>query len=183
MKKKRYVLVVCLILVLVFIFFYLRANKGYPRKTEIKSYGINDTITFGNVDMKVTSTKLSTNREYLNIDIEYTSRLSNINIAKAGLIPKLHQNFTESYAENLDEGRTASLNFKPLYKINDFSLKKGEKKKFTLIYPVYDKGDYTNALLINPDLYKEIKKEKYKNGFLYYEIIDLGDIYDQGKFL
>lgn len=54
MKKKRYVLVVGLILVSVFIFFYLRANKGYPRKADIKSYGINDSITFGNVDMKVT---------------------------------------------------------------------------------------------------------------------------------
>ena len=68
--------------------------------------------------------------------------------------------------------------FKPAYKINDLDIGQNSEKEIDIYYLLEDDGDYNNTLLINPNLYRDKYKKKFDGGYLYYESIDLGDIYD-----
>lgn len=178
MKGRIYTLVVGIGVVLSFFIFYKKANAGYPQKVEIDSHRIGETLDFGKIKLKVIGVKVSEDNRFVDIDIEYINEGSRLDIARSGFIPKFYQNFSSSIVQNIDEGRGSVEQLNPMYKVTDFKISQGEKKKFTFIYQVCPKGNFKNALLINPDLYKDIRKAKYKSGSFYYRIIDLGDIYD-----
>ncbi len=178
MKRRIYTLVIGVGVVLSFFIFYRKANRGYPQKAEIDSHKIEETLSLGRIKLKVNDVKVSEDNRFVNIDIEYFNEGSRLNIARSGFIPIFYQNYTSSIAQNVDEGIGSVEQLNPMYKVTDFNIKQGEKKKFTFIYQVYPKGKFKNSLLINPDLYKGIREDKYKSGSLYYRTIDLGDIYD-----
>lgn len=180
MLKKISGVVGILLLVLGFLFFYTRINSPYPNDVSIKSYKTNEEVDLGlaSVKVKECEIKKQDSDNYLLVKYLFKSKDKDINIGKDGLLPKLYQNFSSSIAQNIIEIEGENNKFKPAYKINDLDIGQNSEKEIDIYYLLEDEGDYNNTLLINPNLYRDKYKKKFDSGYLYYESIDLGDIYD-----
>lgn len=180
MRKKTIWIGGLLAFVLLFTFQYRRVNASYPKKSEIKTYDMEDKVKLGNVEVKVLDRYIKNfeGHDYLGVDLEYTNKSKDLNIASSNLLPKFYQNFATSIPQNMIERGNEDELFDQAYHLEDLDLEKNSSKEITIYFQLDKEGNYFNNLLLNGEYYSEIRQDKYDDGILYYEVIDLGDVYD-----
>ncbi|MDO5047581.1 MAG: hypothetical protein Q4D88_03435 [Anaerococcus sp.] len=180
MKKKTIGLVVGLALLLGYVFLFVRINSSYPSRADFKTYQINEDIDLGIGCLKVTGRRIEKvgGESYLAVDYSIKSKDKKVNLAKDGLIPHFYQNLSSSVGQNIIEIEGVGEIYDPSYRMDDLDVGKNEEKPFKIYYLLEEEGAYKNLLLINPSLYEDTYEQKFDDGFLYYEQIDLGDVYD-----
>ncbi|MDD7305907.1 MAG: hypothetical protein PUG67_04890 [Peptoniphilaceae bacterium] len=182
MKKIIKFLIVALLLG--FIFRVYSLNKTYPKDEKIKEYQLNEPITYKNIQIKVSGFKLNDLRGkddprildvYFDVKNFTDKEISLYDVPNSFV---LYQNFSNSVIQNtIEEGIPSD--YKISYKKEDMVLKAKEEKKFTFKYMVEDYDmNRKNFLYINNNLYKDQYMDYFDKGYLFYEIINLGDIYE-----
>lgn len=185
MKKIKYCLLgVGLVL---FSFFYYRANVGKPHDIEIKKYHFGEKIEYNNSEIilkkkQLVAQDLGNNEKRLLLPINYEIQNNNNEEMNAlsiisdivffnGLSEGIAQNF---HPTGKQEDKNAK-GFNKDYESSDFILKAKEKKNFELYYPIYEEKDYKkfpSCLKFPNSLYWDKYGEKLKNGKFYYEILE-----------
>ncbi len=177
MKKKIVISTISLFLFLAFLFFFKRANAGYPKSAEIETYRPGEEIDIGDFSFKVKKAEFSKEESsgypILAVDFSFKNKTEE-KMDLSALVPSLilYEDFEPDIIQNLDDEGREFLN--ESYKKEDLFLLPDEDKTFTFKYILDGKRHRSNLIYISINAYKKEYEKAYKEGVLYYKAIDLG---------
>lgn len=179
-KVKKLIIIVVILFVAIFIYFFNKANKDYPKTSEIIELKEDNPISYEGIDLYLESYEVSENLfyGYPVLDVCYKF-VNNTNQSKSLLEMAnalvFYQDYEYSIVQNINEGDFVNEEFDISYNIDDLEVKAKQTKYFTFKY-IMDKQDrnYENFIYINKHLYYDEYMDSIKKGKDLYKIIKLG---------
>ena len=181
MKKLMFVIISSF---LIFTFAYKKVNRNIPDKFEIKEYFDDDIINYENCQIKVRKLEVFDSDYFSILPVEFKFKnnnnyefdsllfLNNL-IFRNGFDSSDIQNIHFPEEELLSSSDNIDSEFS--YKPTDFVIEPGTEKKFVLFYPIDKKSflKYPSFIRLSNDMVKEKYEQMFKDGIIYYEIINL----------
>ena len=182
-KVKKLIIIVVILFVAIFIYFFNKANKDYPKTSEIIDLKEDNPISYEGINLYLESYEVSENLfyGYPVLDVCYKF-VNNTNQSKSLLEMAnalvFYQDYEYSIVQNINEGDFVNEEFYISYNIDDLEVKAKQTKYFTFKY-IMDKQDrnYENFIYINKHLYYDEYMDSIKKGKDLYKIIKLGRLW------
>ena len=182
-KVKKLIIIVVIFFVAIFIYFFNKANKDYPKSSKIIELKENNPISYEGIDLYLESYEVSENLfyGYPVLDVCYKF-VNNTNQSKSLLEMAnalvFYQDYEYSIVQNINEGDFVNEEFDISYNIDDLEVKAKQTKYFTFKYIMDNKDrNYENFIYINKHLYYDEYMDSIKKGKDLYKIIKLGRLW------
>ena len=182
-KVKKLIIILVILFVAIFIYFFNKANKDYPKTSEIIELKEDNPISYEGIDLYLESYEVSENLfyGYPVLDVRYKF-VNNTNQSKSLLeianALVFYQDYEYSIVQNINEGDFVSEEFDISYNVDDLEIKAKQTKYFTFKYIMDNKDrNYENFIYINKHLYYDEYMDSIKKGKDLYKIIKLGRLW------